>query len=91
MVETEIMDSLYGMINQFIAFIPTLVAIILLIIIGTVLGKFLGRIGAKILDRIGLDELIDRTVIGGMLRRSQMSTVAFLMQLSGGLFISSLQ
>ena len=77
MVETEIMDSLYSMIDQFIAFIPTLVAIILLIIIGTILGKFLGRIGAKILDRIGLDELIDRTVIGGMLRRAQMSTVAF--------------
>ena len=70
MVETEIMDSLYSMIDQFIAFIPTLVAIILLIIIGTILGKFLGRIGAKILDRIGLDELIDRTVIGGMLRRA---------------------
>jgi len=77
MVETEIMDSFYNMINQFIAFIPTLVAIILLIIIGTILGKFLGRIGAKILDRIGLDELIDKTVIGGMLRRAQMSTVAF--------------
>jgi len=77
MVETEIMNSLYDMVDQFIAFIPTLVAIILLIIIGTVLGKFLGKIGAKILDRIGLDDLIDRTVIGGMLRRAQVSTIGF--------------
>lgn len=77
MVETAILASIYSMINQFIAFIPTLVAIILLIIIGTILGKFLGKVGAKILDRIGLDDLIDKTVIGGMLRRAQMSTTAF--------------
>ncbi|WP_410507009.1 hypothetical protein RSJ42_09175 [Methanosarcina hadiensis] len=77
MVETEVTNSLYNMLDQFIAFIPTLVAIIILIIIGTILGKALGRIGATILDKIGLDDLIDRTVIGGMLRRGQMSTVGF--------------
>jgi hypothetical protein len=65
------------MIDQFIAFIPTLVAIILLIIIGKILGTFLGKVGARILDRIGLDDLVDRTVIGGMIRRGQMSTVGF--------------
>lgn len=77
MVQTEIMDSLYGMLDQFIAFIPTLVAIILLIIVGSILGKFIGKIGAKILDKIGLDDLVDKTVIGGMIRRGQMSTVGF--------------
>lgn len=77
MVETAILASLYAMLNQFIAFIPTLVAIILLIIIGKILGTFLGKIGARILDKIGLDDLVDRTVIGGMIRRSQMSTVGF--------------
>lgn len=77
MVVEEVMNSVYDMINQFIAFIPTLVAIILLIIIGSVLGKFLGKIGARILDKIGLDDLIDRTVIGGMIRRGQMSTIGF--------------
>jgi hypothetical protein len=77
MVENEIMNSLYSMYDQFIAFIPTLVAIILLIIIGTILGKALGKVGAKILDKIGLDELVDKTIIGGMLRRAQTSTVGF--------------
>lgn len=77
MVENAIMLSLYGMVNQFIAFIPTLVAVLLLIIIGAILGKAIGKIGAKILDKIGLDDLIDKTVIGGMLRRAQMSTVGF--------------
>ncbi|WP_440944875.1 mechanosensitive ion channel family protein [Methanosarcina sp. T3] len=77
MVGTEITDSLYGMFDQFIAFIPTLVAIIILIIVGIILGKFLGKIGAKILDKIGLDDLVDKTVIGGMIKRGQMSTVGF--------------
>jgi len=75
MVETEITNSLINMVNKFIEFIPTLVAIILLIIIGTILGKFLGKIGSKILDKIGLDDLIDRTSIGGMIKKGQMSTV----------------
>ena len=65
------------MVNQFIAFIPTLVAIILLIIVGKIVGTLLGKLGAKILDKIGLDDLIDKTVIGGMIRKGQMSTVGF--------------
>jgi hypothetical protein len=65
------------MLDQFIAFIPTLVAIILLIIVGKILGTFLGKVGARILDSIGLDDLVDKTVIGGMIRRGNMSTVGF--------------
>lgn len=77
MVQSEIVDSLYGMLDQFIAFVPTLVAVILLIIIGLILGKFIGKIGAKVLDKIGLDDLVDKTIIGGMIRRGEMSTVGF--------------
>lgn len=77
MAEDQIMNSVYSMLDQFIAFIPTLIAIIVLIIIGKILGTFLGRVGASILDKIGLDDLVDRTVIGRMIRRGQMSTVGF--------------
>jgi hypothetical protein len=77
MVENQIMNSVYSMLDQFIAFIPTLVAIILLIIIGKILGTFLGKVGAGILDKIGLDDLVDKTLIGKMIRRGQMSTVSF--------------
>lgn len=77
MVEDQIMSSVYNMLSQFIAFIPTLVAIILLIIIGKILGTFLGKVGARILDKIGFDDLVDRTIVGGMIRRGQMSTVGF--------------
>jgi len=77
MVETQIANSVINMVDQFIAFIPTLVAIILLIIVGKIVGTFLGKLGAKLLDKIGLDDLIDKTVIGGMIKRGQMSTVGF--------------
>lgn len=66
MVDSRILDSLYKLVDQFIAFIPTLVAVIALIIIGGILGKLIGKIGAKILEKIGLNDLIDRTAIAGM-------------------------
>jgi hypothetical protein len=77
MVDSRILNSLYDLADKFIAFIPTLVAIIVLIIVAWILGKILGKIGAKILDKIGLDELIEKTVIGGMIKKVEMSIVAF--------------
>ncbi|MCX9089790.1 MAG: hypothetical protein OIN90_19765, partial [Candidatus Methanoperedens sp.] len=77
MVDSKILDSLYKLADQFIAFIPTLVAVIVLIIVGWILGTFIGKIGAKILDKIGLDNLIDKTSLGGIIRKAGMSTVGF--------------
>jgi len=77
LVGTEITNSFINIIDQFIAFIPTLVAIIILIIVGKIVGTFLGKLGARFLDKIGLDDLIDKTIIGGMIKRAQMSTVGF--------------
>lgn len=75
MVESQILGSIYGMIDQFISFIPTLIAVILLAVIGWIAGKVLGNIGSKILDKIGLDDLIDRTAIGDMIIKAEMNTV----------------
>ncbi|MFZ3168448.1 MAG: hypothetical protein WA130_12600 [Candidatus Methanoperedens sp.] len=77
MVDSKILDSLYKLADQFIAFIPTLVAVIVLIIVGWILGTFIGKIGAKILDKIGLDNLIDKTSLGGIIKKAGMSTVGF--------------
>lgn len=77
MATTPIMDSLYVMMNQLIAFIPTLIAIILLLIVGIIAGKAIGKIGSKVLDKIGLDDLIDKTSIGSMISRTQITTVEF--------------
>jgi hypothetical protein len=45
------------------------------LIVGLIAGKAVGKIGAKVLDKIGLDELINKTSIGGMIERTGISTV----------------
>lgn len=75
MVESQILDSLNNMYGELIAFIPTLIAVILLTIVGWILGKSLGRFGSRVLDKIGLDDLIDKTVLGDIIRKGEMSTV----------------
>ena len=77
MAASPIMNSLYTMIDKMIAFLPTLVAVIVLLIVGMIAGKALGKIGSKILDKIGLDDLIDRTSIGKMIERTSITTVEF--------------
>ncbi len=71
----SLLNSLYNLGQQFIAFIPTLAAVIVLIIVGWILGILLGRFGSKVLDKIGLDDLIEKTSIGGMIKKAGMSTV----------------
>ncbi|WP_135611830.1 hypothetical protein [Methanococcoides sp. AM1] len=75
MAESPILESLYGMVDQFIAFIPTLIAVIVLLIVGKIVGKALGKIGSKILDKVGLDDLIDKTALGGMIQKTGTTTV----------------
>ncbi|SNQ58926.1 mechanosensitive ion channel family protein [Candidatus Methanoperedens nitratireducens] len=75
MADSQILDSLYNLGQQFVAFIPTLVAVIVLIIVGWIAGRFLGKVGSKVLDKIGLDDLIEKTSIGGMIKKAGMSTV----------------
>ena len=75
MADSQILDSLYNLGQQFVAFIPTLVAVIVLIIVGWIVGRLLGSIGSKVLDKIGLDDLIEKTSIGGMIKKAGMSTV----------------
>ncbi|WMW23397.1 hypothetical protein RE476_06150 [Methanolobus mangrovi] len=77
MAASPIMDSVYTMLDKMIAFLPTLVAVIILLIVGMIAGKALGKIGSKILDKIGLDDLIDKTSIGKMIERTQITTVEF--------------
>ncbi len=77
MVTSPIMGSVYVMLDNLVAFIPTLIAVILLLIVGKVAGKALGKIGSKVLDKVGLDNLLDRTAIGRMIERSTITTVQF--------------
>lgn len=72
---SPILDSVYTMVDQIIAFIPTLLAVILLLIVGLIVGKALGKIGAKVLDKIGLDDLLEKTILGNMIKKTGSSIV----------------
>lgn len=74
---SPILDSVYTMTDQIIAFIPTLFAVILLLIVGLIVGKALGKIGAKFLDKIGLDDLLEKTIIGNMIKKTGGNIVGF--------------
>jgi len=76
LMDSQIGSSVIKITDQTISFIPTLVMVILLIIVGWLLGKFLGKIVATILDKIGLDDLIDKTMIGDMIKKGGISTVS---------------
>lgn len=74
-MESPIGTSLYKMADQGMSFLPTLVAVILLVIVGGIAGRIIGKIGAKVLDKVGLDNLIDKTAIGDTLKKSGTSSV----------------
>jgi hypothetical protein len=73
----SITDSLTNMADLFISFVPTLIVVILLTILGWILGKLLGKFGSEILDKIGLDNLLEKTVIGDIIKKAEMSIVGF--------------
>lgn len=77
MAESSLTSSVYDITNQTVAFLPTLLAVILLIIVGWIAGKALGKVGARILDKIGLDDLILKTSLGTMFERSHITVVDF--------------
>ncbi|MDK2824997.1 MAG: hypothetical protein PWQ63_493 [Methanolobus sp.] len=77
MAASPLLNSVYAMLDKMIAFLPTLIAVIVLLIVGMIAGKALGKIGSKILDKIGLDDLIDKTSLGKMIERTNITTVEF--------------
>ncbi|MBP2030402.1 flagellar biosynthesis protein FlhB [Methanohalophilus levihalophilus] len=77
MVETSLMDSLYAAGMSTLSFIPTVIAVIIFVLLGWILGRGLGKYGSKILDRIGLDNLIDKTAVGNLIHKSGTTTVKF--------------
>ncbi|WP_406657898.1 hypothetical protein V7O62_04900 [Methanolobus sp. ZRKC2] len=69
--------SVYVIANDAVGFLPTLLAVIILIIVGWIAGRALGKIGANFLDRIGLDDLILKTSLGTMFERTNVTVVEF--------------
>lgn len=74
-MESPIGASLYKVTDQLLSFLPTLVGVIILAIVGWIAGRIIGKIGASVLDKIGLDNLIDKTAIGDAFKKTGTSSV----------------
>jgi len=77
MVETSLMDSLYTAIGDAFSYIPEIIAVIIFALIGWIIGRTLGKIGAKLIEKSGLDTTVDNTFIGNILQRAEITTKDF--------------
>lgn len=57
------------MVNDTIAFLPNLLAAIVILLIGWIVGRLLGKGVAVLLDRLGLDDALAKTSIGEAINR----------------------
>ncbi|HDR72839.1 MAG TPA: hypothetical protein ENN85_02845 [Methanoculleus sp.] len=60
-----------------ILYLPNIIAAIIILLIGWIVGRIVGGVVAKFLDRIGVDDALRRTSIGQAIEQSGTSVVAF--------------
>ncbi len=65
----DIITSLQQMANQVIVFLPNLLAAIVILVIGWIVGRILGKAVSSLLDRGGVDEALSHTSIGRAIDR----------------------
>lgn len=73
----SISDALMQMVYSVIAYIPNLIAAIIILIIGWIIGRILGKVISGILDKIGVDDALIKTSVGKAIEQSGTSVVSF--------------
>jgi len=63
------------MIGNMIAFLPRLIAAVVILVIVWIAGRWLGKIVSHVLDRAGLDDALRKTIIGKTIESSGASIV----------------
>jgi small-conductance mechanosensitive channel len=66
----SVVDSFNAAVGSIIAFLPSLIAAIIILIIAWIIGRALGRLVSSALDRVGVDDALRRTVIGKSIESS---------------------
>jgi len=74
---SSISDALMQMVYSVIAYIPNLIAAIIILIIGWIVGRILGKVISGILDKIGVDDALLKTSVGKAIEQSGTSVVTF--------------
>jgi small-conductance mechanosensitive channel len=73
----SISDALMQMVYSVIAFIPNLIAAVVILLIGWIVGRLLGKVISGILDKIGVDDALIKTSVGKAIEQSGTSVVTF--------------
>ena len=77
-----VLDTIYASFNASIgsaaSYIPQIFGALVIVFLGLVIGKIVGRVGAKVLDKIGVDDAIEKTPIGNIIKTTKMSVVGFM-------------
>ena len=76
MIET-IQASFADAIGTMVEFIPEIIGAIIILIVGLFAGRILGKVVSRILDKIGVDDAVDKTAIGDTIKKSGITTVGF--------------
>ena len=63
-------DALMQMLYSVIAYLPGLIAAIVILVIGWVVGRLLGKVVSGILDKIGVDDALLKTSVGQAIEQS---------------------
>ncbi len=73
MVIEEIQSSFNIVIQEIIFYLPKVIAALIILIIGWLIGKAAGRLVAGLLDSLGADDAVEKTFLGDMIRRAGMT------------------
>jgi small-conductance mechanosensitive channel len=72
-----VQEFLQGLWSQLAGLTPKLAGALIVLVIGYVAGRLIGRGLSKVLDKIGLDDLLRKTAIGKALDKTKMTIVGF--------------
>lgn len=73
MVVVEIQRSFNSVAQEIVFYLPRVVAALIILIIGWIVGKAAGKLAAGLLDRMGVDDAVEKTFLGDMIKRAGMT------------------
>jgi hypothetical protein len=72
-----VQEFIQGLWSQLAGLTPKLAGALIVLVIGYIAGRLIGRGLSKLLDKIGLDDLLRKTAIGKALDKTKMTIVGF--------------
>jgi Mechanosensitive ion channel, conserved TM helix len=70
-------DALEQMVYSMIAYLPKIIGALIILFIGWVVGRILGKVISRFLDKVGVDDALAKTSLGKAIERTGTGIVAF--------------